>query len=85
MNFKTTLIALLCPLFIFSQNLSEKKRDKIEAQKVAFITTELDLTSVESQSFWPIYNEFSEDMLEIHNQRKENNQQYSRKFRQIKH
>ncbi|HJM16131.1 MAG TPA: hypothetical protein QF851_01615 [Flavobacteriales bacterium] len=78
MNFKTTLIALLCPLFIFSQNMSEKKREKIEIQKVAFITTQLDLTTEEAQVFWPVYNEFSDAMLEIYNQRKDNNKEYKK-------
>lgn len=35
--------------------------ERIEAQKVAFITRELDLTTTESQQFWPIYNEFKEE------------------------
>lgn len=32
-------------------------RDKIEAQRVAFITNRLALTSEESAKFWPVYNE----------------------------
>ncbi|MFH0865233.1 MAG: hypothetical protein V1904_03505 [Bacteroidota bacterium] len=36
----------------------EKKKEKIEAQKVAFITTKLNLTTEESKNFWPVYNEY---------------------------
>jgi len=39
----------------------EAKRDKIEAIKVAFITEQIDLTVEESQSFWPVYNEMSDE------------------------
>jgi Spy/CpxP family protein refolding chaperone len=38
----------------------EKKKEKIEAIKVAYITEELELTVAESQSFWPVYNELRE-------------------------
>ncbi|MBT5858885.1 MAG: hypothetical protein HOH88_03360 [Flavobacteriales bacterium] len=75
MNFKTTLIALLCPLFMFSQNISDKKREKIESQKIAFITNQLDLTSEEAQVFWPVYNEFSKEMKSLHNEKKENSKE----------
>ncbi len=34
-----------------------EKRQKIEALKISFITTELALTTEESEKFWPIYNE----------------------------
>ena len=75
MNFKTTLIALLCPLFMFSQNISDKKREKIESQKIAFITNQLDLTSEEAQVFWPVYNEFSKEIKSLHNEKKENSKE----------
>ena len=35
----------------------EKKKEKIEAIKVAYISEELELTVAESQAFWPVYNE----------------------------
>ena len=35
-----------------------KKKSLIEAQKSAFITQKLDLTTTEAQSFWPVYNEY---------------------------
>ncbi len=38
------------------------KREKIEAMKVAFITNELQLTPEESQSFWPLYNNFKKEL-----------------------
>jgi hypothetical protein len=36
----------------------ENRRDRIEAVKVSYMTVELDLSSKESQEFWPLYNEY---------------------------
>jgi len=36
----------------------ENKKEDIEAQKVAFITTKLNLTTDEAKNFWPVYNEY---------------------------
>ena len=36
------------------------KKDKIEALRVAFITQQLNLTTDESQKFWPVYNEYQD-------------------------
>ena len=68
---KTLFIIMLCPLFIFSQNISEEKRKKIESQKIAFITKALDLSSEEAQVFWPVYNDFSDEMKTIRKKRRE--------------
>ena len=36
--------------------------EHIKSMKVAYITNELKLTATEAQTFWPIYNEFTEKM-----------------------
>lgn len=46
----------------------QKKRERIHAQKIAFISTEVDLTPEEAQKFWPVYNQFE---AEIEKARKE--------------
>lgn len=38
------------------------KREKIEALRVAFITQKLNLTTDESQKFWPVYNEYQDKL-----------------------
>jgi hypothetical protein len=43
--------------------LPEKKQQNIEALKVAFISKELDLTPEEAQKFWPVYNQYSKEMI----------------------
>ena len=62
-NIKQLIIVSLLVLITtlnFAQNGQRlnKIKDKINAQKVAYITRELDLTPQEAQQFWPVYNEF---------------------------
>jgi hypothetical protein len=35
------------------------QRERIDAQKVAFITDQLQLTPEEAQKFWPVYNQYN--------------------------
>jgi len=42
-----------------------KMQERIKAQKVAFITERLDLSSAEAQKFWPIYNAFEDKVNQI--------------------
>jgi hypothetical protein len=55
----TLLLLLMFCINGWSQN-REKMQERIKAQKVAFITERLDLSSNEAQSFWPIYNDFAD-------------------------
>lgn len=32
-------------------------REKVQSEKIAFLTAEMDLTPAEAQAFWPLYNE----------------------------
>ncbi len=41
---------------------SSKKQQDIEALKVAFISRELELTPDEAQKFWPVYNQYSNEL-----------------------
>ncbi len=51
------LLFISISLTSFSQG---GKKEKIEALRVAFITQQLNLTSDESQKFWPVYNEYQD-------------------------
>jgi hypothetical protein len=46
----------------------EKMRERVKAERIAFITEKVALTTDEAQKFWPVYNSFS---TEIENMRKE--------------
>lgn len=38
------------------------KADRIEALRIAFISEKLNLTPAEAQNFWPVYNQYRNDM-----------------------
>lgn len=72
MNFRKLLPLLL--LFVsvsfYAQGESmQEKKEKIKALKVAFFTTELDLTTNEAEKFWPIYNTFDDKQFELRHQK----------------
>jgi len=68
---KTQLLLPLLLLFTltgFSQSHQEK-RDQIKALKISYITTELNLSTAESEKFWPVYNAYEEKIYEIRHER----------------
>lgn len=74
---KTKLIVLLfiiISITTFGQRGSnfKDKKEQIKALKVAFITTELNLTSDEAAKFWPVFNAFDDKQHEIRKQKFKN-------------
>lgn len=68
----TTVLGLLCFVLAFAQG-SDKQRnhmqqamDRIQAEKVAFFTNELDLSPQEAEKFWPVYNAYSKESRVAH-------------------
>lgn len=64
-------ILLLLTSFTFyaqAEKMKEKK-EQIKALKVAFLTTELDLTPTEAAKFWPLYNSFDDAQFELRHQK----------------
>ena len=68
-NMKKALITLLLllPAVVWGQmghppQLSPEKRKEIESMKVAYLTNQMDLTPEEAQVFWPVYNQFRDEM-----------------------
>ncbi len=58
------ILILLISFSSFAQG-GEKMRERIKAQKVAFITERLNLSVKEAQQFWPIYNAYEEKVDNI--------------------
>lgn len=40
-------------------------RERVRAEKVAFLTEQIDLTESEAQVFWPIYNQLQKEQREV--------------------
>ena len=67
----------LIPILLFFVSFSfyaqgekmKEKKEQIKALKVAFLTTELDLTSKEAEKFWPLHNTFDEKQFELRHQK----------------
>lgn len=58
---------LLISIISYSQKSerNEKMNEKLKAQKIAYITSELELSPEESQVFWPIYNEHETEIKKL--------------------
>jgi hypothetical protein len=72
MKIKHTLsiFYLLVSFSFYAQNGKiDEKREKIKEYKVAFLTTELELTSAEAEKFWPIYNAFDDKQFELRHEK----------------
>ncbi|MGQ7947067.1 sensor of ECF-type sigma factor [Flavobacterium sp. WC2509] len=72
MNFKKLfpILFLFLSFNFYAQNDSSKdKKEQIRAMKVAFFTTELDLTSSEAEKFWPLYNTYDDKQFELRHQK----------------
>ena len=61
---------LLLSVITYGQNERLKeKRNQIKAMKVAFLTSELNLTSDEAEKFWPVYNAYDDKQFELRHQK----------------
>jgi len=61
------LLVVLCSTFAQGNKDKQQIREKVKAQRIAFITTKLNLTAKEAQGFWPLYNRYQEDKKAIQN------------------
>jgi len=58
-----TLFMITSGNSIFAQHEDfQKKKQEIDAEKIAHITIKLNLTPEEAQVFWPVYNEYKNQM-----------------------
>lgn len=48
----------------FAQN-SNARNEKIKALKIAFITQKLHLTATEAEKFWPVYNQYENEIRQL--------------------
>lgn len=68
------ILCLVMATNAFSQRRGSDHSDRWEkyrTEKVAFLTTSLELTPDEAQRFWPVYNQFEKERWEIQKQRKD--------------
>jgi len=66
-----TGLLLAFGLNAIAQPDNPEKRERIEAHRIAFLTTKLDLSPEEAQRFWPVYNQCQKEQEAIRKQNRE--------------
>lgn len=63
-------ILILISVVVFNTELYSQgpNMDRMKAQRVTFFTKNLDLSEKESQNFWPVYNDYSDQKERINRQ-----------------
>lgn len=56
------ILFLICTLSAFSQERDGKDGGRIEALKIAYLTKKLNLSPEEAQRFWPVYNNYANEL-----------------------
>jgi hypothetical protein len=62
------LAALMCSITIATAQpgaMGGAARERIESQRIAFITQRLNLTPEEATGFWPLYNEYRDALRDM--------------------
>ncbi len=63
---RTLLYSLTIGLFLLgTAAMAQDGGSQIESVKAAFITQKLDLTPEESKKFWPVYNNYHEELQQL--------------------
>ena len=82
---KLILVFLIISTVSFAQKTNNSNNDRgskperIKAIKIAHITETLDLTSSEAEKFWPIYNQFDDEMMSLRQNQRTNSNNGKRK------
>lgn len=67
-------LLLVLNILVLSSATAQKDKNKLErleAQRIAYITAELDLSSQEAQQFWPVYNAHEKERKELYIRKKQ--------------
>ena len=59
-----TIMMILPAFTMLAQDQTGRAREQVEAFRVAYYTRELNLSSSEAQQFWPVYNEYADELEE---------------------
>lgn len=55
------LAAMVCMGFSANASVADDWKEKLMAEKIAFLTLEVGLTPEEAQAFWPVYNQVEKE------------------------
>ncbi len=57
-------------IFIACKPKQEKSEEKLKEEKIAFFNQKLNLTSQETENFWPVYNEYWRQKNQIYDNKR---------------
>ena len=63
------MLMLFSLAFYAQGGTMKQKKEQLKTMKVAFITSELALTSSEAEKFWPLYNAYDNKQFELRQQK----------------
>jgi len=78
-----SFILVLGLMTIAGSMVAQTKKENIQAMKIAFITEKLDLTPQEAQQFWPVFNQYSDKMMELRKKRRQDNREARSNFDEL--
>ena len=63
----------ICLVLAFPLSAQEKgqRSQQVESVKIAFITQKLNLNTSEAEKFWPVYNNYQQELRQVYKQRRE--------------
>ncbi|MBL6963950.1 MAG: hypothetical protein ISR55_09005 [Bacteroidetes bacterium] len=76
---KKIILIILLVSFGLSIKSFAQPGNRIKSLKIAIYTEELNLTSMEAQKFWPIFNEYESKLADLRNEMKNSKMQYKGK------
>lgn len=56
---------------VAQRNHDNRQFEEFKSQKISFITEKLNLSPKEAQEFWPVYNQFEKEKMELQKTRRE--------------
>ncbi len=81
-----TLLLFLCfhNYFCFAQSTDGDSGNRIEVVKMGYMSRELNLTPEEAQSFWPVYNNYVNEIRQARSQYPDDEVAFEKKVVEIK-
>ena len=53
-----------------SQQRNNDREEKLQALKIAFLTQKLELSAADAEKFWPVYNQYDQEIQNLRDNRK---------------
>ena len=62
---QTVFLLILCTGLLSAQEPSKEEMEKIQSLRIAFLSQQMELSPEQAQLFWPIFNEYDDEIRKI--------------------